>query len=155
MFTSQQIAAEQAGALRTEIRDCLQHELATLMCLDRPRVRALLEPDGEPVDPAERAVLEAELETLNERIVRVRGYLARLHEPGHSIAARTDSAVLVDLGDGPQLTMLAELPVPTIGAVVPVDSPLGMALLGAAAGDTVRYPTPLGTRSARVLAVEA
>jgi hypothetical protein len=155
MLIEQLIAPEQVSALRTEIRDCLQHELATLMCVDRPRIRALLEPGDDPLPAEERAVLETTLDTLNERIVMVRDYLGRLHEPGHSIAARTDSVVLVDLGDGPRLTLLAELSVPTVDAVVPVDSPLGFALLGAAAGDQVQYLTPLGTGTARVLAVEA
>jgi hypothetical protein len=155
MLTELQIHPDQANALRTEIREYLQHELATLMCVDRPRVRALLDGAGEPLDAAERAILETELSAVNERILRVRGYLGRLHEPGRSIAARPDSAVLVDLGDGPRLTVLTELAVPGVDGAVALDSPLGVALRGVAAGATVHYPTPTGSGTARVLAVEA
>jgi transcription elongation GreA/GreB family factor len=149
------IAAEDLRALRGHVRERLQHELATLMCIDRPRLRALLEADDEPLDLGRRRELELQLEAVNNRIGAVRTYLGTVPVPGPSVAVRTDSAVLLDRGDGPRLILLITLPVPTFEDVVPVDSPLGAALLGSAAGATIRYRTPHGEARAQVLAVQS
>ena len=74
---------------------------------------------------------------------------------------RAEEAILagcravIDIGDGPR-TLLIAAPGPIEAAdetVVPADSPLGRALIGARVGDRVRFRTPTGPRMARVVAL--
>lgn len=67
-------------------------------------------------------------------------------------------SAVIDTGDGPCTVLIA---IPGSGsvdndaadAVVPTESPLGRALLGARVGDRVRFRAPAGPRMVRIIAI--
>ncbi|MGN6088317.1 MAG: GreA/GreB family elongation factor, partial [Actinomycetales bacterium] len=69
--------------------------------------------------------------------------------------AQLGSSVDLDFGDGrPQRVILGDVALSLSDIpVVTVESPLGRALLGSSAGDTVTYRVPAKERTATVLAV--
>jgi transcription elongation GreA/GreB family factor len=76
-------------------------------------------------------------------------------ETTHDGTVREGEVVLIDFGDGTPERYL-------VGALIEVDddvdavtptSPLGQALLGATAGQTVSYRTPQGQRNVKIVAV--
>jgi transcription elongation GreA/GreB family factor len=77
--------------------------------------------------------------------------------PDQQSAAQVGSRVTIDFGDGePETYCLIDLQSPTPEgsvAALSTQTPVGRALLGHRAGDTVTYRAPRGTGDLRLLAV--
>lgn len=111
---------------------------------------------GDRADQADELERGTELARLDRRIAELEG---RLREGAVAGPARTDavgvgSSVTVRFADGTETTFqigeVAEVHDPTM---VTADSPLGRALLGCRAGDTVDYETPEGHTNAVVVSL--
>ncbi|MET7549475.1 GreA/GreB family elongation factor [Streptomyces sp. NPDC005078] len=139
-------------------REALERELADLRA-ERETVAATLrggERVGDRADEADELQRGTELDRLDTRIAEVDG---RLREAAVAGPPRTDrvgvgSSVTVRFTDTTEATVqigeVAEVLDPTL---VTSDSPLGRALLGCRAGDTISYETPEGRSSAVVLSL--
>ncbi|MFE5113273.1 GreA/GreB family elongation factor [Streptomyces sp. NPDC056663] len=139
-------------------REALERELADLRA-ERETVAATLrggERVGDRADEADELQRGTELDRLDTRIAEVDG---RLREAAVAGPPRTDrvgvgSSVTVRFADTTEATVqiseVAEVLDPTL---VTSDSPLGRALLGCRAGDTISYETPEGRSSAVVLSL--
>ncbi|GGY57603.1 GreA/GreB family elongation factor [Streptomyces omiyaensis] len=141
-------------------RAALHRELSDLRA-ERADVAATLGDADEPGDRADRAdelQRATEAERLDARIEEIEG---RLREgsaaaPPSTGTVGVGSTVSVRFGDGTESTVhLGELADADDPSLVTVASPLGRALLGHAAGDSVAYATPLGRTTAVVLSVGA
>jgi hypothetical protein len=84
------------------------------------------------------------------------------HPAVHGI--RPGCHAVIDTGDGPRTVLIAsagacgaddgtDADADADKAVVPTESPLGRALLGARVGDRVRFRAPAGPRMVRVIAI--
>ncbi|MFD3492957.1 MULTISPECIES: GreA/GreB family elongation factor [unclassified Streptomyces] len=139
-------------------REALERELADLRA-ERETVAATLrggERVGDRADEADELQRGTELDRLDTRIAEVDG---RLREAAVAGPPRTDrvgvgSSVTVRFADATEATVqigeVAEVLDPTL---VTADSPLGRALLGCRAGDTISYETPEGRSTAVVLSL--
>ncbi|MET4647479.1 GreA/GreB family elongation factor [Streptomyces sp. NPDC006539] len=139
-------------------REVLERELADLRA-ERETVAATLrggERVGDRADEADELQRGTELDRLDTRIAEVDG---RLREAAVAGPPRTDrvgvgSSVTVRFADTTEATVqigeVAEVLDPTL---VTSDSPLGRALLGCRAGDTISYETPEGRSTAVVLSL--
>ncbi|MFE4919321.1 GreA/GreB family elongation factor [Streptomyces sp. NPDC058232] len=139
-------------------REALERELADLRA-ERETVAATLrggERVGDRADEADELQRGTELDRLDTRIAEVDG---RLREAAVAGPPRTDrvgvgSSVTVRFADTTEATVqigeVAEVLDPTL---VTSDSPLGRALLGCRAGDTISYETPEGRSTAVVLSL--
>ncbi|GHA93412.1 GreA/GreB family elongation factor [Streptomyces termitum] len=139
-------------------RAALDRELSDLRT-ERAAVAATLGGGDEPGDRADQAdelQRATELEKLDARIGEVEG---RLREGAAAGAPSTEavgvgSTVRLRFGDGTESTVhIGELADAGDPALVTADSPLGRALLGRAAGESVAYATPLGRTTAVVVSV--
>ncbi|MER7765527.1 GreA/GreB family elongation factor [Kitasatospora sp. NPDC096140] len=135
-----------------------QEELAQLRA-DRGEVAATLrgvEPVGDRADAADELQRASEVTRLDRRIAELEG---RLREAAVAGAPSTEvvgvgSTVTVRFGDGAEETVeVSEIAEEREQTLVTFDSPLGKALLGRRAGETVHYETPSGAASAVVLSV--
>ncbi|MFF6773085.1 GreA/GreB family elongation factor [Streptomyces sp. NPDC012637] len=142
-----------ADALRA-----LRQELAELRA-ERGAVAATLRdenPVGDRADEADELQRADDLARLDRRIAAIE---ARLGEGAAASAPSTvevgvGSTVTVRFEDGGESTVhVGELADADDPALVTSDSPLGSALLGRHAGDTVTYRTPGGPMSAVVVSV--
>lgn len=136
----------------------VQEELAQLRA-ERGEVAATLrgeDPVGDRADAADELQRASDVTRLDRRIVELE---ERLREAEVAGAPSTDvigvgSTVTVRFSDGEEETVeIAELAEERELTLVTYDSPLGKALLGRHAGETVNYETPGGAASAVVLAV--
>ncbi|GAB7188208.1 GreA/GreB family elongation factor [Kitasatospora sp. Ki12] len=136
----------------------VQEELAQLRA-DREEVAATLrgvDPVGDRADAADELQRASEVTRLDRRIVELEG---RLREASVAGAPSTEvvgvgSTVTVRFADGVEETVeISELAEERELTLVTFDSPLGKALLGRHAGETVNYETPGGATSAVVLSV--
>ncbi|SOB81189.1 GreA/GreB family elongation factor [Streptomyces sp. 1331.2] len=136
----------------------VQEELAQLRA-EREQVAATLrgvEPVGDRADAADELQRASEVTRLDRRIAELEG---RLREASVAGAPSTEvvgvgSTVTVRFADGEEETVeVSELAEERELTLVTADSPLGKALLGRHAGDTVNYETPGGAASAVVVAV--
>ncbi|MGW3738407.1 GreA/GreB family elongation factor [Streptomyces sp. NPDC005148] len=139
-------------------REALERELADLRA-ERETVAATLrggERVGDRADEADELQRGTELDRLDTRIAEVDG---RLREAAVAGPPRTDrvgvgSSVTVRFADATEATVqigeVAEVLDPTL---VTAGSPLGRALLGCRAGDTISYVTPEGRSTAVVLSL--
>ncbi|HJD81866.1 GreA/GreB family elongation factor [Kitasatospora aureofaciens] len=136
----------------------LREELAQLRA-ERGEVAATLrgdDPVGDPADAADELQRASDVTRLDRRIAELEG---RLREAEVAGAPSTEvigvgSTVTVRFSDGEQETVeISELAEEREMTLVTYDSPLGKALLGRRAGETVNYETPGGAASAVVLAV--
>ncbi|MFB7307279.1 GreA/GreB family elongation factor [Streptomyces sp. NPDC056192] len=139
-------------------REALERELVDLRA-ERETVAATLrggERVGDRADEADELQRGTELDRLDTRIDEVDG---RLREAAVAGPPRTDrvgvgSSVTVRFADATEATVqigeVAEVLDPTL---VTADSPLGRALLGCRAGDTISYETPEGRSTAVVLSL--
>ncbi|MED7952024.1 MULTISPECIES: GreA/GreB family elongation factor [unclassified Streptomyces] len=141
-------------------REALRQDLADLH-IEREKVAATLRSGdevGDPADQADELQRATELDRLDRRIAEID---ERLH--GAAVAGRpsTDavgvgSTVTVRFEDGTEMTVqVGEVAEALDETLVTVDSPLGHALLGHRAGDTVDYETPRGRTAAVVLSIGA
>ncbi|MEU3610327.1 GreA/GreB family elongation factor [Streptomyces sp. NPDC035033] len=141
-------------------RAALHRELSELRA-ERDRVTATLGDAGEPGDQADQAdelQRATEADRLDARIEEIEG---RLREASAAGAPSTDevgvgSTVSVRFEDGSESTVhIGELADADDPDLVTADSPLGRALLGHTAGDSVAYATPLGRTAAVIVSVGA
>ena len=142
-----------------ETRARLNLQLAQLNDIERPALLAQLgRVEGDAADVADRVAVELELVQLSARIGRLVERLEadpQVAEPVAQGLVTAGRLVTLDFGDGAQEQYLVgDYLDPT--AVIPTltaKSPLGAALLGAAAGATVTYRTHNGMQSVTVVSV--
>ncbi|MFF1846797.1 GreA/GreB family elongation factor [Streptomyces sp. NPDC058217] len=139
-------------------REALERELAELRA-ERETVAATLrggERVGDRADEADELQRGTELDRLDTRIAEVNG---RLREASVAGPPRTDrvgvgSTVTVRFADATEATVqIGEVAEVLDRTLVTADSPLGRALLGCRAGDTISYETPEGLSTAVVLSL--
>ncbi|MEV7566030.1 GreA/GreB family elongation factor [Streptomyces tanashiensis] len=141
-------------------REALQRELADLRT-EREAVAVTLrggggDEVGDRADQADELQRADELDRLDTRITEIEG---RLKEGAVAGAPSTDavgvgSSVTVRFADGTESTVqIGELANALDATLVTADSPLGRALLGHRAGDTVTYDTPGGRTTAVVVSL--
>ncbi|MEW2249255.1 MULTISPECIES: GreA/GreB family elongation factor [unclassified Streptomyces] len=144
--------------ISADARRTLEQELDHLRA-DRATVAATLQ-DGDAVgDRADEADQLQRAEELKRLDNRIRDLTVRLEQAGRAGPARTDvvgvgSTVTVRFPDGAEETYrIAEVADALDQSLVTADSPLGRALLGHGAGDTVHYEAPEGGASAVVVSI--
>ncbi|WP_326607157.1 GreA/GreB family elongation factor [Streptomyces sp. NBC_01799] len=139
-------------------REALERELADLRA-ERETVAATLqggERVGDRADEADELQRGTELDRLDTRIAEING---RLREAAVAGPPRTDkvgvgSTVTVRFADATETTVqIGEVAEALDRTLVTADSPLGRALLGRRAGDTISYETPQGQSTAVVLSL--
>ncbi|MGW8767329.1 GreA/GreB family elongation factor [Streptomyces sp. NPDC055815] len=141
-------------------REALERELADLRT-EREAVAVTLrggggDEVGDRADQADELQRADELDRLATRIDEIEG---RLKEGSVAGAPSTDavgvgSSVTVRFADGSESTVqIGELANALDATLVTADSPLGKALLGHRAGDTVTYDTPEGRTTAVVVSL--
>ncbi|WP_406432315.1 GreA/GreB family elongation factor [Streptomyces sp. NBC_01589] len=139
-------------------REALERELADLRA-ERETVAATLrggERVGDRADEADELQRGTELDRLDTRIAETDG---RLREAAVAGPPRTDevgvgSTVTVRFADATETTVqFGEVAEALDRTLVTADSPLGRALLGRRAGDTISYETPEGRSTAVVLSL--
>lgn len=146
--------------ISTVAREALEHELADLRT-EREAVAVTLrdgggDQTGDRADQADELERGTELDRLDRRIAEIEG---RLREGSVAGPARTEavgvgSSVTVRFGDGTESTLqIGEVAEAYDGTMVTADSPLGRALMGHRAGDTIAYATPAGRTTAVVLSI--
>ncbi|WP_030056041.1 MULTISPECIES: GreA/GreB family elongation factor [Streptomyces] len=135
----------------------VQEELAQLRA-EREQVAATLrevEP-GDRADAADELQRASEVTRLDRRIAELEERLREASvagEPSTEVVG-VGSTVTVRFADGEEETVeVSELAEERELTLVTADSPLGKALLGRHAGETVNYETPGGAASAVVLSV--
>ncbi|WP_327673246.1 GreA/GreB family elongation factor [Kitasatospora sp. NBC_00458] len=141
-------------------REALRQELADLRS-ERGKVAATLrggDEVGDPADQADELQRATELERLDRRIAEIDGRLdeaAVAGRPGTETVG-VGSTVTVRFADGTEMTLqVGEVAEALDRTLVTVDSPLGHALLGRRAGETVEYESPRGSTAAVVLSIGA
>lgn len=144
--------------MSTAARRALEQELADLRT-ERATVAATLrggEQVGDRADEADELQRGTDLDHLDTRIAEIDG---RLREADAAGAPSTDkvgvgSTVKVRFADATETTIrISEFPDALDLTLVTTDSPLGSALLGRSAGETVTYDAPGGRTTAVVLSV--
>ncbi|MBV2156530.1 GreA/GreB family elongation factor [Kitasatospora sp. SUK 42] len=136
----------------------VREELAQLRA-ERGEVAATLgreDPAGDPADAADELQRASEVARLDRRIAELEGRLREAEVAGapSGEVVGVGSTVTVRFDDGAEETVeISELAEERELTLVTYDSPLGKALLGRRAGETVNYETPGGAASAVVLAV--
>ncbi|MQS16952.1 nucleoside diphosphate kinase regulator [Streptomyces kaniharaensis] len=144
------ISADALHALRQEL---------TELRADRDRVAATLrsaEPSGDRADEADQLQRASDVTRLDRRIAEVERRIseAAIAGPPSTDVIGVGSTVTVRFADGTEATFhVGELAEELDESLVTSHSPLGRALLGRRAGDTVTYETPDGTTTAEVLAL--
>lgn len=141
-------------------RSALNRELSELRT-ERANVASTLGDSAEPGDRADQAdelQRATEADRLDARIEEIEGRLRESSVAGPPSTGKVGvgSTVSVRFGDGTESTVhIGELADADDPALVTAASPLGRALLGHVAGESVTYATPLGRTSAVVLSVGA
>lgn len=126
---------------------------------ERGEVAATLgkeDPVGDPADAADELQRASEVARLDRRIAELEGRLREAEVAGapSEEVVGVGSTVTVRFSDGAEETVeISEVAEERELTLVTYDSPLGKALLGRRAGETVNYETPGGAASAMVLAV--
>ncbi|RMB79400.1 GreA/GreB family elongation factor [Streptomyces shenzhenensis] len=142
-----------------DARRALERELADLRS-EREAVASTLHSDGgtgDTADQADELQRATEIARLDDRISRIGERLrtAAAAGPPPADVVGVGSTVTVRFEDDTAQTLqIGEVAAPTDQRLVTADSPLGRALLGRRAGDTVDYSTPDGRLSAVVLSLE-
>lgn len=136
----------------------VQEELAQLRA-ERGEVAATLrgvDPVGDRADAADELQRASEVTRLDRRITELETRLREAEvagEPSTRVVG-VGSTVTLRFDDGTEETVeISELAEERDLTLVTFDSPLGKALLGRHAGETVDYETPAGAASAVVLSV--
>lgn len=137
--------------VRDQVRNRLEQEYLRLRTVDRPALLESLAADE--TDLADTTAGRA-LAITDYRLAAIGDFLRAAHDPHPEDAVCRDCCVLVDRGDGPQWFVLAALNAGDL-PVIPSDSALGRAVIGARPGQVVHYPDPTGPQAARVLAMES
>ncbi|MDF3300280.1 GreA/GreB family elongation factor [Streptomyces tropicalis] len=146
------------GAIGTEARRALERELADLRT-EREAVASTLggtDTAGDTADQADELQRATELDRLDNRIETLRTRLERASRaaPPSTDAVGVGSTVEVRFADGTTETVqIGEIAAESDLTLVTADSPLGRALLGHRAGDSVAYDTPDGRATATVVSL--
>lgn len=143
-------------------REAFERELADLRT-EREAVAVTLrggggDQTGDRVDQADELERGTELARLDRRIAEIEGRLAEgsVAGPARTDAVGVGSSVTVRFADGTESTVqIGEVAEVYDATMVTADSPLGRALMGHRAGDTVAYDTPGGRTSAVVVSLGA
>ncbi|WP_030215405.1 GreA/GreB family elongation factor [Streptomyces bikiniensis] len=143
-----------------DARTALEKELAELRA-ERDSVAATLrdgggDQTGDRADQADELMRADEADRLNGRIREIEDRLeaASAAAPPAAGTVGVGSSVTVRFDDGTESTVqIAELADALDSSLVTGDSPLGKALLGHGAGDTVTYETPGGRATATVVSI--
>ncbi|MEL5954372.1 GreA/GreB family elongation factor [Streptomyces sp. CLV115] len=139
-------------------RRALEQELADLRT-ERAAVAATLrggEQVGDRADEADELQRGTDLDHLDTRIAEIDGRLREADVAGPPSTERigVGSTVTVRFADATETTVrISEFPEALDLTLVTTDSPLGSALLGRRAGETVTYDAPGGRTTAVVLSV--
>lgn len=150
----------QALRLTAAARARLEAELARLR-EERGQLVASLSFDetrGDSADQAAAVERGAELERVDQRIIELNDLLSSTGQADRPTGEEVEIGTLVTLefGDGDTETVQVGMQVLREQegiAVLTPDSPLGVAILGRRAGETVTYTTPRGQSEAKVLTV--
>jgi len=99
-----------------------------------------------------QAILETKILRLRDRLLRAEVVEA---QPGSTVARFGSRVTLADHGAGRELTytLVSAVDANAAEGRLSVESPVGQALLGVSAGQTVEVATPRGTRHLEVLDV--
>ncbi|MEU9702450.1 GreA/GreB family elongation factor [Streptomyces sp. NPDC047981] len=144
------ISAEALRALRKDLDE---------LRAERAKVAATLrneDPVGDRADEADELQRASDLARLDRRIDEIEGRIreASVAGPPSTEVVGVGSTVTVRFADGAESTLqLGEVAEELDRTLVTADSPLGRALLGHRAGDTVTYRTPDGDASATVVSL--
>jgi transcription elongation factor GreA len=100
-----------------------------------------------------QAILETKILRLRDRLLRAEVVEV---QPGSTVARFGSCVRLLDPESGRRLayTLVSAVDADATQGRLSVESPVGQALLGASAGQTVEIATPRGTRSLEVIAVD-
>jgi transcription elongation factor GreA len=154
-------------ALSEAARGRLEIELSELDSERAMRASEAGSMTGDVADIAEFAARDMLLEHLDERITRIRSLLAESSVPRRPTSVAHAPSADDTVGPGARLRMQIAGSEDTeefvlgdraeraadIG-VITLSSPLGRALIGARAGDTVEYAAPAGTMKATVVELQ-
>ncbi|MFF0430687.1 GreA/GreB family elongation factor [Streptomyces sp. NPDC004327] len=144
------ISADALSALRRELADLREERgsvAATLKDVDAV---------GDRADEADELQRATEVTRLDQRIAAIEGRIRAASVAGApaSGVVGVGTTVTVRFDDGDESTFhIGELADADDPDLVTSDSPLGLALLGCRAGDTVAYRTPAGEATAVVLSL--
>ncbi|MFI6849297.1 GreA/GreB family elongation factor [Kitasatospora sp. NBC_00085] len=148
----------EAEPISTVAREALERELAALRT-DREKVADTLrggEEVGDRADQADELQRATEVDRLDARIAEINGRLrqAAVAGPPSTDAVGVGSTVTVRFADGTEITLqIGQVAGALDRTLVTTDSPLGRALIGRRAGDTVSYEAPGGRTTAVVLSL--
>ncbi|MFK0225249.1 GreA/GreB family elongation factor [Streptomyces sp. NPDC090303] len=146
--------------LSSAARAALERELADLRT-EREAVAATLrdgggDETGDRADQADELQRADELDRLDGRVREIEGRLQEgsVAGPPSTGTVGVGSSVTVRFADGSEASLhVGELADALDADLVTADSPLGRALLGHGAGDTVAYDAPDGRTTAVVVSV--
>ncbi|MFJ1601886.1 GreA/GreB family elongation factor [Streptomyces sp. NPDC088253] len=150
----------EAGPISAEARRALEQELADLQA-ERDAVAATLggtDSAGDTADQADELQRATQLDRVDARITEI---TVRLDGAAEAGPPRTDvvglgTTVTVRFADGAEETVqIGDVAEPLDQTLVTTDSPLGHALLGHRAGDSVSYDAPDGQTTVTVLSLGA
>lgn len=139
-------------------RQALEQELAELRT-ERGTVAETLrdsDSEGDPADQADELQRVTEVARLDDRID---GITLRLSQaavagpPGTDVIGVGSTVTLRSADNGTATVHIGGIADDQDHELVTADSPLGLALLGRRAGDTVHYDTPQGPASASVVSL--
>ena len=134
-ITTDQLDAP-ARVLRARFRDRLEKEYRHLHEIDRT---------GLP---------EAEHQLIDRQITLIHDQLGFLPHPHVGSRICCGSCAMIDAGTGPRAVLIVGLDVPDDDLIC-IDSALGRALVGAEAGERIRFQAADGPRTVHVIAVES
>jgi transcription elongation factor GreA len=152
------VPGEAARGLNGGARDRLKQELAALR-ERREEMAAEIrsrDPVGDQADNAFALRLGDEIAALDARIANLTELLAR----GHGVEGIPDGTrVRLRFDDGTEQTLqvvavIEEIPAGQEDDTITADSPLGLALVGHGAGDSISYRAPVGEVHADILSLE-
>ncbi|BCJ36406.1 transcription elongation factor GreA [Actinocatenispora thailandica] len=149
--------SDQSEPIGDRERQAVQRELADLHTQRAELAATLQDPegDGDAVDHADRERRAMNLGPIEERIALLTDRLRTADTGGPSVEViGVGSTATVRFADGSVATVeVALIDDQSDPGLVTADSPLGRALAGHRAGDTVRYDAPAGAQTAVVLSV--
>jgi transcription elongation factor GreA len=142
--------------LSAQARQRLEQELAKLRVQHRVLDEALSDTDGveDRGDQAQRLELADELARMSARIREITDVLAGRVKPDFPNVLPEGTQVTIRFRDGSTDTMRVVTVPDDTTETLTRDSPLGRALVGAQAGDTITYPGPDGRVVADVITIE-
>jgi transcription elongation factor GreA len=139
----------------------LSEELEHLLTVERPAaLDAIADARTDSVNVGESGTHQSALEAkdhLDNRIADIRARLSRADVVDVVDTSRVDAGCVahVRFDDGEVESFVVDVAAPPDAVAVSPGSPMGVALLGAAAGDTITWTSPTGQMSATVVEITA